>query len=176
MNKKGFLLGEETVKIILSVIAILFLILFIVYLYNSFTDKQDLQYANDSLRFLVSQIDSGSTNVQIYNPSNWIIASFPSVSASGGIGEGLTGMPRECSSLGWKSCICIYSGTSNLIRQGSIVSFDISGSCQPSNFNVSGKVQSSQQYIGTYYNEIIITPPLNLTINQQTKTIQKNGP
>ncbi len=174
MNKRGFLLGEETVKIILSVIVILFLIAFVVYLYTNYSHNQNLTFAQDSLNQLTSEISSESQQVEIYNPSNWIIASFPSVSTSG-VGAGIVQMPEECSSVGWKSCICIYNSISNVNIQGSSASFSLTGICQQSSFVVNGQISSMEQYTGPQQNAIKITPPLVLSINYSAKTIQVNG-
>jgi hypothetical protein len=73
MNRKGFLLGEETLKIILAVIAIGFLIYFLGSLYyNSVRDKK-VDVAKSSLEHLINEINSGSTEIEIYNPAGWSI-------------------------------------------------------------------------------------------------------
>lgn len=75
MNKKGFLLGEETLKIILAVISIGFLVSFLGALYyNSIKDK-DLELAKASLEHLIDEINAGATEVDIYNPEEWYVLS-----------------------------------------------------------------------------------------------------
>ncbi|MDE1848423.1 MAG: hypothetical protein KGH55_00075 [Nanoarchaeota archaeon] len=175
MNKRGFLLGEETVKIILAVIALIFLVAFIVYLYMNYSQDKDLQYAQSSLNYLVNEINSGSTQAEIYNPSGWYISSFPTTPSGIGAGAGITQIPNECSSVGWAACICIYKSESNLKIQGSSESFDLYGQCQQSDFAVKGSVQVYQQYAAAQSNTIQINPPLSLSIDQQTKTIQNAG-
>ena len=65
MNKRGFLLGEETLKIVLAVIAIGFLVFFLVSLYSSYTRNKDLELAEASLGYLIEGINSGSEEVEI---------------------------------------------------------------------------------------------------------------
>ena len=112
-NKKGFLLGEETLKIVLAVIAIGFLIGFLVLLYYSYTSNKDLDLAEASLEHLISEIDSGATSVEIYNPKGWGVVAWPNegIDFSGeiisifGVEEGY--VPVSCSGAGWEKCICI---------------------------------------------------------------------
>ncbi|MFH1326597.1 MAG: hypothetical protein ABIH59_00530 [archaeon] len=95
MNKHGFLLGEETVKIIIAVIAIMFLVYLLVSIYYNQSKEEDLEMAKTSLEYLKKEINSGSTTVEIYNPKGWWIASWPI----------RTVKPKEC--LGDRGCICI---------------------------------------------------------------------
>lgn len=74
-NKKGFLLAEETLKIILAVISIGVLVYLLTALYNPSQKSQELQFAEASLEHLISEIDEGSQNVMIYNPEGWWILS-----------------------------------------------------------------------------------------------------
>ena len=171
MNKRGFLIGEETVKIILAVIAILVLIVFIVYLYNAYTQNQQLEQATSSLANLVTQITSGATQVNIYNPSDWLLMSFPSNNQVGYF-------PKICTNNHWTSCLCICI---NDLSAATYPECDISGSgiCQQSNFVVSGQTHVGAGLNGNIppvivwkTNSILIwNPPVLLTIDQQTKTI-----
>ena len=98
MRKKGFLLAEETLKIILGVIAIGFLIFFLVALYNSGKTSKDLEFAKSSLEHLVEDINLEVEEIEVFNPENWLIVSWP---------KGNSGIPLSCSNLGWNNCICI---------------------------------------------------------------------
>ena len=62
-NKKGFLLAEETLKIILALICIVFLVYFLVYLYFSNVDSKKLEQAKSSLDYLFKEINSGVNSV-----------------------------------------------------------------------------------------------------------------
>ena len=160
-NKRGFLLGEETVKIIIAIIAILFLILFIVYLYNNFTQNKDLTNAKSSLTDLISQINSGATQANIYNPSGWLLSSFTSSPV----------MPKMCTTNKWINCICLCIKPAGSVHQPQ-TACDTSGICQQSDFSLVGDAT----FIVTWQtNSIEISnPTLLLSINQQTKTISKS--
>lgn len=79
-NKKGFLLAEETVKIIVAIICILFLIFILLAIYNSSTSGAKLQQAKDVLsrtQTIMSALKEGeSENQDIPNPSGWHLYSF----------------------------------------------------------------------------------------------------
>ena len=75
MNNKGLLLGEETLKIVVAVISIGFLVYFLGALYyGGFGDKEE-KLAKASLEHLVKEIDAGVTEIEIYNPEGWKIMS-----------------------------------------------------------------------------------------------------
>ena len=96
-NKRGFLLAEETLKIIIAVISITFLVYFLGALYFSNKTSQDLELAKSSLKHLVDGINSGNTEVDIYNPKGWSLVSWPY--------EGQ--IPDSCKNNGWTDCLCI---------------------------------------------------------------------
>lgn len=110
-NNKGFLLVSETLKIIIAVICIGFLIYFLVHLYFANQEPKNLEFAKDSLNHLVEGINAKSSEIEIYNPQRWIIVSWPHDITTGGfLGLGTKreeGMPKSCSNLGWNNCICI---------------------------------------------------------------------
>ena len=97
MNKKGFLLAEETLKIVIALISISFLIYFLVSLYMANQDSKNLELAKSSLDHLVEEINSGSTEVEIYNPQGWVVLSWPNEGKS----------PKSCENLNWDNCLCI---------------------------------------------------------------------
>ena len=103
-NKKGFLLAEETLKIILSVIAIGFLIYFLASLYYSNKGDNEMELAQASLEHLVAEINVGVTEVQIYNPKGWMFSSWPFEDKK----------PDICSDLGWAECLCLCEEDSGL--------------------------------------------------------------
>lgn len=96
-GKKGFLLGEETVKIIIAVIALGFLVYLLVAIYFNSQKDEEQEQAKASLDYLITEIASESEEIEIYSPSGWSILSWPFDGKS----------PEVCSSLGWSSCICI---------------------------------------------------------------------
>ena len=67
MNKKGFLLAEETLKIIIALISLGFLVYFLGALYFANQDSKELEQAKASLEFLVKEINDGRKEVTIFN-------------------------------------------------------------------------------------------------------------
>ncbi len=96
-NKRGFLLAEETLKIILSVIAIGFLIYFLASLYYANKGDNEMELAQASLEHLIEEINTGVAEVVIYNPEDWEFSSWPFEEE----------IPDVCSNLGWVECVCI---------------------------------------------------------------------
>ena len=156
MNKRGFLLAEETLKIILAVISIGFLIYFLSALYFANQNSKDLEQAKASLNFLVKEINSGSEEVQIYNPSSsakfpggWILISFP-------LDENI--LPDKCNN---KECICICDKVSYTITdEGLAKDCDNSGVCSKSDFEIKDKKINLEN------------PPINLQINNKKISIK----
>ena len=143
-NRKGFLLAEETLKIILAVIAISFLAYFLFSLYSSNQDSKKLEFAKESLSFLVKEINDGKTEVDVYNPEGWIVSSWPQA------GE----RPLSCSNIGLESCLCICKGNN-------ADECDDKGICSENEFSVEGgdiKIKD---------------PPLALVIDQENMQISK---
>jgi hypothetical protein len=104
MNKHGFFLAEETLKIILAVIVIGFLIYFLVSLYFSNADEENMQFAESSAKYIIEQMNAQTKEIQIFNPDGWIITAWTAAQE----------MPLQCSNLGWKNCICICKDDANI--------------------------------------------------------------
>jgi len=160
MNKKAFLLAEETLKIILAVIAISFLIYFLVSLYTNSQKDKDLEEAKSSLEHLVNEInsmDDDKITVEIYNPissnkfpGGWILISFP-------LGEA---GPNSCNNLGWKNCLCICNEASTTVKDtGFAEDCDKNGFCLENDFKIENKKIRLEN------------PPITLQINSNTKII-----
>ena len=143
MNKKGFLLAEETLKIILAVISIGFLVYFLGALYFANQNSEKLEQAKASLEFLINEINSMKEEireVQIYNPEGWVISSWPHKVLKGtpGFREEVNDIPNSCSNLNWENCICICEDTIALNLEGS--DCDNKGKCMESDYSVEGDV------------------------------------
>jgi hypothetical protein len=110
MNKKGFFLAEETLKIIIAVICIGFLIFILGKMYYSYTLDKTVQEAKDSLARIEKEINSMKGNeereIVIYKPSPpgligaigkdyWVLVSFD------------MSVPDFCNEKGWNSCLCL---------------------------------------------------------------------
>ena len=142
-DKKGFLLAEETLKIILAVIAIGFLAFLLFSLYNTNKTAKDLELAEESLDFLVQEIGGQREEVNIYNPKGWIISSWPNIYTKGILLWKTTeeGKPMSCSNLGWDNCICICKD--NIARSSELNECNIAGTCleNPQTFEIDSPIK-----------------------------------
>jgi len=160
-NKKGFLLAEETLKIILAVISIGFLIYFLTALYFANQNSEKLEQAKASLEHLIEGINSGNSKVEIYNPKGWVVLSWPY--------EDEGKFPDSCNE---KSCICIvddvnlanqvWSALTSDVRKPFLDKSNEKGICMENTKNLIIKKD------GTKQQPILIEPPLTLKINDRT--------
>jgi hypothetical protein len=104
-NRKGFLLAEETLKIVIAVISIGFLVYFLSSLYFANKTSAELEQAKASLDFLVKEVNAGSAEVILYNPKGWVLTSW---------NEGK--LPNRCSNLGWKECLCMSDKENQAVK------------------------------------------------------------
>jgi len=127
MNKKGFqLLSEETLKIVIAVICIVFLVYILVSLYFSVTGAQETKYAqaningDNGVAKEISRINVGGTpNEQgflIPNPNGWHVFSF----------VGQDKKPNLCTNA---NCICICRNILIDIFDRQIKECDSKGAC-----------------------------------------------
>ncbi len=157
MNKNGFLLAEETLKTILAVIAIGFLVYFLISLYFSIQTSQKLGQARETLPLLMNETRTGKTSANIYSPSGWFLGIWPHAVETGILFFKKIEIqkPKTCSNLGLVSCIC-------LCEKDSGASCDDKGVCQNSEgFLIDG-------------NSIRIdNPPIVINIDQVNKILKK---
>ncbi len=112
-NRRGFLLAEETLKIVIALICISFLIYLLTSLYFKNKDSKDLELAKASLEHLVNEINAKAPSVEIYNPKGWVIGVWPHDTTKRIwyylflLSETKIGLPKYCENLGWDRCICI---------------------------------------------------------------------
>jgi len=167
MNKRGFLLAEETLKLVLAMICIALLAYLLFSLYQANEDSKDLKLAKESLNFLMSEINSGKNRVDIYNPTDWQLGIWPHVanvvvrSGAYRIDVG-TQFPSSCSNLGWTSCICIC-------KEDTAKSCDDGGTCLNNTlgFKMIGDFGQEGRSIK------IENPPITLNIDQTDQTNKK---
>ena len=105
-DKGGFLLAEETLKLILAFISIVFLSYFLIALYDFGKNSKETELAKASLEHLAGKIEENAFDVSIYNPSGWYITSWPVFSKSKKLS------PKYCRNMEWENCICICRGLS----------------------------------------------------------------
>ena len=73
MNKRGFLLAEEVIKIIIAVIALGLLSYLLFSLYNLNKTSNELELAESSLEHLVQELEGERDEIEIFNPKGWWI-------------------------------------------------------------------------------------------------------
>lgn len=151
LNKRGFLLGEETLKIIIAIIAISFLIYLLFSLYSANRTSKDLELAKSSLNHLIEEINAESNVTEIYNPKNWVVSSWPDNG----------NLPRECSNAGWDNCLCICNRPGGSVRTF-LSACETKGTCLENDFVV--------EHAGINAIEIVKLP-LILTIDYENKII-----
>jgi hypothetical protein len=114
-RKSGFLLGEETIKIVIALICIVFLVYLLVSLYASKINNEKKRQAeallkesdSASLKLVIERVRTGqgvdggnSEEKLVHNPKGWLIISYS--------GNGIK--PNSCLH---KNCLCVCPGTSN---------------------------------------------------------------
>ncbi|MEK6741721.1 MAG: hypothetical protein AABX68_00875 [Nanoarchaeota archaeon] len=155
MNKKGFLLAEETLKIVLAVIAIGLLAFLLFSIYNNGKNAKDLEFAKASLGLLVEGLNAKQTSVDIYNPEGWNIGTWPHDVTSGIIFRTTQfEYPKSCSNLGWQKCVCIC-------KKDSAESCDGNGAC----------LNTEEKFSINGGNIEIANPPITLKIDSKNKII-----
>ena len=159
-NKNGFLLAEETLKIIIAVISIGFLVYFLTALYFTNQSSKELEQAESSLEFLIKEINGDREEVLIYNPKGWAITNWPhDVKKSRVVydEEIKNDFPKKCLNNGWKECLCICENKINFESKDC----DDNGICRESDFTVEGDVieivDAPLRLNVEYGDEIIIT-------------------
>ena len=107
MKKKGMMLLEETLKIILAVVCIVVLVLLIVLIYFAITNADHLTQAKYSIGRISDTITSIKANEISYgsvdglNPISWDLISF----------TGNYKKPNSCAGI---NCLCICKSASSL--------------------------------------------------------------
>ncbi len=168
-DKKGFLLVEETLKIVIAVICIGFLVYFLVSLYFTNKSSEDLEQAEASLNHLMNEIDAGRTEIEIYNPKGLWIISWPYKSEKGEV------IPNSCSNVGWENCICICEKRGPVVgaKIGPNIDFDWTSKECDSNWVC--KESSERIIVGNEKKQAIKIekPPLILIIDYENNMIIK---
>ena len=123
-NKRGFLLAEETLKIILAVIGIGFLVYLLGALYFNNVQENNIKHARDVLKDADENLEdtirivergngsmeNGSAEIFTFNnPAGWSMFSF--------IPEIDKNIPNPCAN---KNCVCVCN--SRLIKEDNILS------------------------------------------------------
>lgn len=103
-NKRGFLLAEETVKIVIALICIVFLAYLLFSIYNANVEKKEMEFARASLKSIIENMNAKSPEVEIFNPVSpsyekaFYLVSWSSINGP---------VPTLCENIGWNNCLCI---------------------------------------------------------------------
>jgi hypothetical protein len=118
-DKKGFMLAEETIKILVAVICIIFLVYILVAIYNSNSSAKKIEDAKDVLariELITSSLKEGAVeNQDIPNPDGWHLYSF--------IGEE---KPNSCLN---DNCLCICDNVLIKMFKSQAKKCDEKGTC-----------------------------------------------
>lgn len=143
-SKKGFLLGEVSLKLVIAVICIGFLAYFLFSLYYSNVDSKNLELAKESLNFLEQEMAAGHAEVEIFNPKGWKITSFGSSEEK----------PNACSNFGWENCICFYDPDAFFkVWTDKVDEVNSLGTCIESDFVIEEYIEIENPPIKVNYNE-----------------------
>ncbi|HPD81491.1 MAG TPA: hypothetical protein PK357_00125 [Candidatus Pacearchaeota archaeon] len=116
MNKKGFLLAEETLKVLIAAICIVFLIFLIITVYNFITGEKKTKQAEENLNrideIIASLENEESENQDVSNPEGWHLMSFVNEET-----------PKSCAGI---NCLCICS---KAVIKSQVEKCDKKGSC-----------------------------------------------
>ena len=110
MNKKGDWFVEEVAKVIVAII-LLFLLGYLAFtLYESITQKSQLEQARvhlDNIENIIKELKDGdSQSYLVSSPKNGLLIPF----YKNGPPDSVNSRPREC--LSFNNCICIYASSS----------------------------------------------------------------
>ena len=135
-QKKGFLLAEETLKIVIALIAISFLIYFLTSLY--FAKINEIEYekakvtlidSDESLKATIENLNDGETREYLINdPDDWHLVSFTGITK-----------PNLCAG---NSCLCICKDSrKNIQSQVKQCDDKNNGICTPANIDRDVKIK-----------------------------------
>lgn len=119
-DKRGFLLAEETLKIVVAVVVLVFLIGFLGKLYFAKVNGQRIKEAEASLEKIELEINSLNEGdlkeIELVNPAGWYLFGF-------------TGSEKKPNSCAGESCICICDDVLINIGSRQITKCDEKGVC-----------------------------------------------
>jgi hypothetical protein len=153
-SKKGFLLGEYTLKIILAVLVLVLLFYLLFNLYSFQKDSQNKSDADASLTLITGKLAAAKQTSQpivLLKPSEWVLLSYAKSESS---------KPGICK----ESCLCICekAGTITGLINNQITKCDKTGSCQ----NIAGEI--------TMFEPINLPADILLNFESNKYTIKEN--
>ncbi len=97
INRKGFLLGEFTLKVIIAVLCIIVLAFLVIKIYGALTNKPEIAKAEGTLERVLEKIrvadnEGKEQGYVLIEPRDWVLIYKP------------TGAPEMCSG---RNCLCV---------------------------------------------------------------------
>ena len=142
-RKEAFLLAEQTVKIVIALIVIGFLIFLLTSLYFSKVKSEELKEANiillnstGSLKNKITTLKVGeSTKFVLLNPDGWYFSTFFNI---------IEKVPNKC---GGQDCVCVCDGYSveNCEENGACLIYKLYFSDYEPQLNFNVKISSSDK-------------------------------
>lgn len=131
LNRKGFLLGEFTLKMLVAIMCIIILLFLLYKIYGNFTGKTELSQAESSINAIGEEISSAvlsnlPRSYIVLNPKDWILVYF---------GEEMK-KPEKCN--GKCLCICENKAFSGLAGWDMQTACNSQGVCKNVGYNIVG--------------------------------------
>ncbi len=160
MNKKGFLLGEVTVKIVIATICIVLLVFLLLMMYSMFTKQSKIDNAEASLNWFKAGIISAKNSPDgkftgvLIEPKTWVLVYFQG------------NVPNTCSGI---KCLCICAEASSwwfttTQSEAQFEECESSGACISMDDEVKNSVVEVE--------EIVIKEPVNVLIESSAGKIK----
>ena len=113
-TKKGFLMGEYTVNVLIAILALLALSVISYQTYSTVRGKTDLEKAEGHLENIMRKLENlregGAEKYFLYSPKDWNLILWP-LPKSGDFS-----VPKRCSDSGLDRCLCICPDDFFLIK------------------------------------------------------------
>ncbi|MEM3112906.1 MAG: hypothetical protein QXI33_00585 [Candidatus Pacearchaeota archaeon] len=132
MNKRGFLLGEHTINIIIAILAIVVLVFLGIGIFGIFSSNNDFRIAEAHVNNIKAIIlglkekGGGTQNYVLVSPKKWAIISWPAydvkpipggpggIPYSGPIMISNGDIPIACKTNEWNKCVCLCDYSSGI--------------------------------------------------------------
>jgi hypothetical protein len=125
MNRKGFLLGEYTLKVVIAVLSILILVFLLTTIYNTFTSKNNILQAKSTIEMVQGLISEANLKGQSYGlltePQGWVLKYYS------------LGNVANCEG---KKCICVCQNEGYFSSVDSNCNNPNYGYCEKSDSNI----------------------------------------
>ena len=119
MSKRGLLLAEETLKIVIAVISLGVLIFFLASIYFNSQSSREKELAQATLENVIEDLNQEKESTILLNPLDWQLLSWP-------LGEL---KPSSCIDKNWEHCLCICKPLSVFTPNMAVEGCSESGVC-----------------------------------------------